>query len=151
MNVERFAICMMEPDRIWDIAPLFADCMNWISIYVCRNPGQSGRINSNGKEFLSNYELWLPIPRSSCGFPTNVVSKAFRDHAGAGCSQANVLLCLIWVTTSGRMSSGAGAPQSGWTFQFGSGRVDGVDIEVFQFFLDEMAKAVPKKRVCVRS
>jgi transposase len=37
---------------------------------------------------------------------------------------------------------GAVAPQSG---QFFSLIVDGVDTDVFQFFLDEMAKAVPKK------
>lgn len=96
--------------------------------------------NENG--FWKNCAAGAPIPSSNFGLLMNAGSKAIPDHAVAGYSPASVAPCPVWAIHIRQNVIGAVAPQNGQLFSL---IVDGVDTGVFQFFLDAMARAVPRK------
>ena len=92
-----------------------------------------GRSWNFGNALTINYAPGKRIPAWSYGSPTNAELRAIRDRGGAGASGAAGPKCLISETISEPMSLARCVRLTGecCTMIF-----DGVDSDVFQYYLD---------------
>ena len=90
--------------------------------------------------FSVDCALGRPILAWSYGLPTNAGLRAIRGRDGAGALEAADQKCLISETISEPMSSVRCGPATG---ECSTMIFDGVDTDVFQYYLDYLAQEIP--------
>jgi hypothetical protein len=93
--------------------------------------------------FWNNSTSGPPIKGLSFGSWMKRESKGIPARAAAGRNRANPGPCRIWAILSGKRG-GTVCQHSG---EFFSLIVESMDTEIFQAYLDELAKVIPEKKI----